>query len=148
MTYIGIVPLIPLILGVVLVFVIHHLFKRSQSGSSFARWVLGGGMIVSLLLASRVFGGRVLYAFIPSIQRWMVGGGSARAEGASRQAPARSTTAMTREEAAMILGLEANASSDEVKTAYKELMLKLHPDQGGNDYLAGKLNAAKETLLG
>jgi len=102
-------------------------------------------MIVTLLLASRVFGARVLYAFLPAIQAWMVGGGKARAKG---QVPAASGNAMTRDEAALILGVEVNASEAEVKSAYKKLMLKLHPDQGGNDYLAGKLNAAKDTLIG
>ncbi|MBT3553903.1 MAG: DnaJ domain-containing protein [Rhodospirillaceae bacterium] len=55
---------------------------------------------------------------------------------------------MTREEAYDILGLEAGASDEDIKTAHHELMSKIHPDKGGSTYLATKINQAKDFLLG
>ena len=46
-----------------------------------------------------------------------------------------------------ILGLDHSASKDEVVHAHRNLMQKMHPDRGGSDYLAKKVNAAKDFLV-
>ena len=54
---------------------------------------------------------------------------------------------MTRAEALEVLDLKDDATETEIKSAYRRLMQKNHPDKGGSRYLAAKLNEAKRVLL-
>ena len=65
---------------------------------------------------------------------------------AERSTPPGGT--MSRDEAYKILGLQDGATADEIKAAHHRLMKRFHPDQGGSDYIAAKLNQAKDRLLG
>jgi hypothetical protein len=62
----------------------------------------------------------------------------------SRQA---ATATMSRPEASKVLGLDESATAEEIVAAHRRLMQKLHPDRGGTDYLASKINQAKDCLL-
>jgi hypothetical protein len=55
---------------------------------------------------------------------------------------------MDRREALNILGLTDDAGREDIVAAHRSLIQKLHPDRGGNDYLAAKINQAKDFLLG
>lgn len=80
---------------------------------------------------------RLLYAFLQY-----------RSRGDNFQQPGSSGTgAMTRGEAYEILGLEEGASEEEILAAHKKLMQRLHPDRGGSNYLAIKVNQAKQLLI-
>jgi DnaJ-like protein len=54
---------------------------------------------------------------------------------------------MSQEEAYQILGLEPGAKAEDIVHAHRTLMKRIHPDQGGTNYLAARVNEAKDTLL-
>jgi DnaJ domain len=61
--------------------------------------------------------------------------------------PQRGKVNLPKDEALAILGLKPGATAEDVKQAHKRLMKDFHPDKGGTDYLASKINEAKDVLL-
>jgi curved DNA-binding protein CbpA len=52
------------------------------------------------------------------------------------------------EEARAILGVGPDADEAEIRKAHRAMMKKVHPDQGGTDALAAKVQQARDVLLG
>ena len=111
---------------------------------------LGGADLLSLLRECRAEdeeGARLLEAYLDRVhpdwrdelagERPGGSGGGARPAGGD----------MTVEEAYAILGLMPGADAEAIKEAHRRLMVKLHPDHGGSDYLATKINRARDVLL-
>jgi hypothetical protein len=73
-----------------------------------------------------------------------------RSQGAaSHEAPpSANPRGMTRGEAARLLGVAEDSDEATIKAAHRRLMMKVHPDHGGTDELAARLNDAKRVLLG
>jgi hypothetical protein len=66
----------------------------------------------------------------------------------SRQrAPAPRSEALTVAEARSLLGVTGAATPAEINAAWKRLMARAHPDHGGTEGLASRLNAARDRLL-
>jgi DnaJ homolog subfamily C member 19 len=111
------------------------------------------GISLALLL---VLSGRegialgALTLFGPLIwQRWRASHPAAAA-GAKRQAspPPRRQGNMTAEEAYEVLGLHPGASEADIRAAHHRLMRTAHPDSGGSDWLATRVNLARDVLIG
>lgn len=54
---------------------------------------------------------------------------------------------MSADEAREILDVTPDASTADIEAAYRIEMKRAHPDQGGADWMAAKVNQAKDTLL-
>lgn len=61
--------------------------------------------------------------------------------------PAAGSGRMSVQEAREVLGVGPNASREEITTAWRNLLKKHHPDQGGSADYTRRLNEARKVLL-
>jgi hypothetical protein len=114
---------------------------------------LGPADLLALLRECRAEdeeGARLLEAYLDRLRpEWrddLAGAGTGTGTGgAGNTRPASGD--MSVEEAYAVLGLSPGADPEAVKEAHRRLMVKLHPDHGGSDYLATKINRARDVLL-
>jgi hypothetical protein len=66
---------------------------------------------------------------------------------AASETPVTHTRGMQRSEALQIFGVSEHATREEIQESYHRLMKKLHPDHGGSEYFAARLNQARDVLL-
>jgi len=95
------------------------------------------------------------YALLCSYLNYRLGGNWQSQFGMDEQAnggeqandDAASEQAMNYQEALDILGLHDPINKDDIVKAHRSMMQKFHPDRGGSNYLAAKINEAKVYLL-
>lgn len=98
--------------------------------------------LLAVLQVEDADGAKLLEAYIVRVHgdAWNAGEGAAK--GAPKSGP------MSEADALDILGLQPGATDFDIREAHRRLMQRVHPDRGGSDYLAAKLNEARDLLLG
>ena len=119
--------------------------ERDSGRRGRAHW-----RVAATLFAAVMIGCGVLLAFRSA---WLPGAGLIGAglwlTFASRHRPLPSRSEdLTDAEARELLGVPADATPAQINAAWKRLMGRAHPDQGGTEGLASRLNAARDRLLG
>ena len=109
----------------------------------------GHWRVAATLFSAVLIAGAVLLAargsWLPAAA--LAGAGAWLTLSSRQRAPAPRTEAMSPAEARSLLGVPADATPEEINTAWKRLMGRAHPDQGGTEGLASRLNAARDRLL-
>ena len=134
-------------------------FERAPVATikSLLTWMVAlGGILLALLLVLTGRGAMAVGALVmfgPLMwNRWRasrLASGARTAGSSGGSAPPRSRSgSMTRQEAYEVLGLQAGATEDEIRAAHRRLMRTAHPDSGGSDWLAARVNMARDVLLG
>ncbi|QTC89116.1 DnaJ domain-containing protein [Brevundimonas pondensis] len=112
----------------------------------------GHWRISATILSSALFAGAVLAAsrgvWLAAIS--LAGGGlwlavQSRVRSAAPRAPVAER--LSEAEARAILGVSADATQQDIQAAWRRLMARAHPDQGGTEGLAARVNAARDRLL-
>ena len=142
-----------LIVGIALAFLLLMLLswwakadvKTAKSSLFWA--IIAVCAVISLALFAS---GRGFAAILPiGFTVWKLFGANAKlgSAGSSNRSASRQSGRMSASEAREVLGVDEGAGEDEINAAYRQLMAKYHPDKGGNDWMASKLNEARQTLL-
>lgn len=142
-----------LIVGIALAFLLLMLLNwwakaDVKTAKSLLFWAI---IAVCAVIALALFAsGRGFAAILPiGFTVWKLFGANAKlgGTGGAGKATPRQSGRMSASEAREVLGVDEGASGDEINAAYRQLMAKYHPDKGGNDWMASKLNEARQTLL-
>lgn len=117
---------------------------RQTEGARRGHW-----RVSATLLSAALIGGGCLAAFKGA---WFtavgMGGAGLWLAVASRQrVVAPRQEAMSLSEARAILGVDADATEADIRAAWRRAAARVHPDTGGTQGLAARVNAARDRLL-
>lgn len=108
----------------------------------------GHWRVTATLLSSVLLAGAALAGFRGA---WLAAAGLAGAglylAYGSRQRPIVRSEPIGEADARAVLGVGPRATEDEIRKAWKRAMTRAHPDQGGTEGLAARVNAARDRLL-
>jgi hypothetical protein len=109
-----------------------------------AHWRVAATLFSAVLIA-----GAVLLAargaWLPAVA--LAGAGLWLTLASRQRPPPPRAEALTDADARSILGVSRDATAVEINAAWKRQMARAHPDQGGTEGLASRLNAARDRLL-
>lgn len=144
-----------------------HYKKMDPAQKRNTLWRMGTGMLLCLLLLLVITGkmhwvGAALGALIPFARNayglisqvlplWLQRQ-KAKQDPHTQEPPKPAPIPMAIQEALDVLGLSGDLTKGDISEhmvldAHRRLIQKLHPDRGGNDYLAAKINQARDLLL-
>lgn len=101
-----------------------------------------GVSIVSAILAAR---GKPLVGGVPLLLSALYGLRRFTRTAPTRRPPPEDNAI---QEARALLGVGPNADAEAIRAAHRRLIAKIHPDAGGTQALAEKINEARSLLLG
>ncbi len=136
--------LIWLVLAGIVVWALVRLGRQNE-GPRRGQWRVAATLISAAMLAGGALalskGAWIVGAGLVGAGLWLVLASRIRSVVAKREALGDS-------EARSILGVPVDASPEAINAAWRRLMGRAHPDQGGTEGLAARLNAARDRLLG
>lgn len=127
-----------LLLALVAGAVLGWLWWDERSRPLLRRWLAPVllGLVTTWLAARGQWAGALLAGVAtPLVARWR-----------RRQPEARPVT-MDDAEARRILGVGPEANAEDIRVAYRRIILQVHPDKGGSTELAHRVNQARDRLL-
>ena len=141
-------PYLLLFIGLIIgLYTLYRFFLRADVQQIKSFLFAAVTLVLCIALFLLAITGRLPAAIAIVAAMWPIALGWGKMKHEEKPAPAQTSNAMTEEESLEILGLKDDATPKQIKDAYKKLMTKVHPDHEGSEWMAAKLNQAKDLLL-